>query len=973
MPVARRSTSAPRRAVNPVTIAKIPAKFISYSHTAFAYCAFILALIAGCYTHYYKIVENEYFGYPDEWFPSVSATTGDRYPARAIFQIFIALTSGPRFALVLLWYFYTTRSSQTSSPGFGKFLLVVGLIRTLSCGGWTYITSTDDHLAHDIAMVVYLLCTLPWQLGTLYTTPGKYPAARKWRRIFTCAFFGSLPPMIYYFIQHKVHRIPGAYTTYAFFEWSLILYDVAFDAVTAIDFQNFEFNIIDHSGTDASASVPALGATMAGRSQELISPAALHVLDLARGFLTETYLAYVSWSMLTSLALLIWYFPLWHMGLSGFEAFLFITQAPMILGIAPLRRLMAKYRGVFHLISLMGVASYLKQDPVWRLSLTAIGLGISMATWCATWFENRQSSASLERSVLTWGLGLLLHSLVKMAWYTENPIWPIMHKENGGVNAIGIALGVLASIDVLFRDLSSSSSEKPKQPKQSQLKGSWLSAAAGFGALFFALHSIFTDSCTVMRWSVGGYPSYGPEPVPWGAFTITVLALGLGLSSNQRLVLSVPWYALGCAGCAVFYVFSGWPAYFGGLALGMVLMSVTPALVRAMAAHGAFKTLATTYLVYNVLCLAHVWTVAYAFVPGGPLLRERTHWVLAAMMLLIGAGLLNARKQFVQEKKEPKISTQFHVFKDTRYMTRLSLIAIVAMSILVAFKRTVTRLTPVPYTTSEKSFTAGIWTIHFALDDDMWASEVRMRDAIRDLELDVVGLLESDTERIIMGNRDWAQFIAEDLGYYIDYGPSTMKHTWGCLMLSKFPIVKSTHHLLPSPVGELACAIHATLDVYGQEVDFIVSHNGQEEDPLDRKLQTTELARIMRESPNPFVFLGYVVTKPQQQPLYYILFDDGHINDIDPTDWDRWCQYIGYRGLRRVGYARVSHGRITDTEIQTGKFQIVDNPQEFWKASYDRLPESSIPPALRYPQMFYGEGVRGHRYHVFNEPRYFEH
>lgn len=38
----------------------------------------------------------------------------------------------------------------------------------------------------------------------------------------------------------------------------------------------------------------------------------------------------------------------------------------------------------------------------------------------------------------------------------------------------------------------------------------------------------------------------------------------------------------------------------------------------------------------------------------------------------------------------------------------------------------------------------------------------------------VIGLLESDTMRIIMGNRDWAQFIAEDLGYYVDY-VSTIK------------------------------------------------------------------------------------------------------------------------------------------------------------------------------------------------------
>lgn len=33
----------------------------------------------------------------------------------------------------------------------------------------------------------------------------------------------------------------------------------------------------------------------------------------------------------------------------------------------------------------------------------------------------------------------------------------------------------------------------------------------------------------------------------------------------------------------------------------------------------------------------------------------------------------------------------------------------------------------------------------------------------------LIGLLESDTQRIIMGNRDWAQYIAEDLGYYVDF------------------------------------------------------------------------------------------------------------------------------------------------------------------------------------------------------------
>lgn len=569
--------------MQPTTITKFGGKYVSYAHTICAYSAFLLALAVGCYTHYYKIVRNEYFGYPDEWFPSVSATTGDRYPARAIFQILIALTSGPRFALVFLWYFYTTRTARTSSRGFGMFLLLVGIVRTVSCGGWVYITSTDDHLTHDITMITYLVCTLPWQLGVVYTSARNNQQALKWRRIFTCAFFATLPPMIYYFLQHKIHKVPGAYTTYAFFEWSLILYDVAFDAVTALDFQTFELSLVDMSGGHAGAvPVTKEGSAAIGSPEDTISPTFLRSLIAMRGYATEAYLAFVFWSMLTSLALLIWYFPLWYMGISGYEAFLLITVAPMFLGIRPLRQLMAKYRGVFHLFSLIGVASYAFQDPAYRLSLTAIGLAISTMTWTATWFEARAHVGSLERSILIWGIGLVLHNVVKMAWWTENPIWPIMHEANGGRNMIGIILGVVAAIEVIIRDINSPSSHiehdlAPASPGQVTENSSWLMASCGFGAVLFALHSMYSDSSTIMRWTVDGYPNYGPEPVPWGVATIAALGLGLWISSMRRITTSMAWYAVGCIACAIFYCSAGWNAYYGGLVLGFYLMSIMPA------------------------------------------------------------------------------------------------------------------------------------------------------------------------------------------------------------------------------------------------------------------------------------------------------------------------------------------------------------------------------------------------------------
>lgn len=40
----------------------------------------------------------------------------------------------------------------------------------------------------------------------------------------------------------------AAYTIYAFFEWALVLFDVAFDAVTILDFDSLEIVVKDVKG-----------------------------------------------------------------------------------------------------------------------------------------------------------------------------------------------------------------------------------------------------------------------------------------------------------------------------------------------------------------------------------------------------------------------------------------------------------------------------------------------------------------------------------------------------------------------------------------------------------------------------------------------------------------------------------------------------------------------------------------------------
>ncbi|KAI1826546.1 Frag1/DRAM/Sfk1 family protein [Xylaria intraflava] len=952
-----------------VALVSFNAKWVSWAHTCVAYTAFLSALVVGMYLHFHKIVQNQYFGYPEEWFPSVSATIGDRYPERSFFMVFIAITSGPRFALVALWYLLTARPGK-SLP---KLVAAMGLFRTLTCGGWTYVTSTDNHDWHDIFMISYLVATIPWTAGCLALSPPNAKAI-KYRKYIATAFFTTIIPMVYFFIQHKIHRVAGAYTKYSFFEWSLILYDVAFDAVTALDFDTFEIIVKDVNGL--SKGLNSTQPTAILEKEEKIRTAAgvlntrfswSELFDTA----AEVYHGYVFWSMLTSLGILIWYFPLWHMGISGFEAFILSTISPLFLGIKSFRSLVVRNQRLFHLLSLSGVLAWKVTDPVYRLSTVGFGLSMACLAWSATLFSESAHESRLESKLIAWITGLVLSSAMKFAWRTNNPIWPIMNDSNGGHNGLGLGLALLATLRFTRKSpLTAGPRTEGKRTDSSVL------AALGVAGLLFGLHSLLSDTSTMILWVWEGYPVRGPLSAPHGWFTMAAMTAGLLAGIYQRrLICTWTAFGFGSIGATMLTLYANWFGYYGALIVAFYFTAVSVPLLTAASQKSPAITFGLGYLVYNFMLLFHVWVVAYAFVPGGPLVREHTDWIMITTMLLIGAGVFNLTSQNARSYKTQKPAAQGHHRK--YYTFTLGIINIFFLA--TAYMRFPTNDYR-PYHEESRVMTAGIWTIHFSLDNDMWSSEYRIRDLLKELEVDVIGLVESDLQRIIMGNRDTTQILAEELGMYVDYGPGPNKHTWGAALLSKFPILNSTHHLLPSPVGELAPAIHATLDVYGELVDVFVFHSGQEEDPEDRRLQAEYLSKLMGSSSRPSVLLSYLVTKPLKGNYNTYVSETSGMHDVDPSDWDRWCEYILYKYLQRVGYARVSRGTITDTELQVAKFVIPRGAEEKANiaamnddadARNRRVEEDEIPEGWKFPALFRGKGVRGHHYHVFDEPRYY--
>lgn len=971
---------------------KVNGKIIPIAHTVCASAAFIVALVTGCYLHYYKIIANAHYQYPDEWFPSVSATIGDRYPERSIFQILIALTALPRF-LLLLGQYYLYRSN---------WALLVGVLRTVSCGGWVYITSTDDHDVHDFFMISYIVLTLPYDfLVARKSKNGKYKYASMG------LFFGTLVPLIYWYIQHQIKIRPGAYSRYAYFEWSLIFLDIVFDGLFYQDFKDLEiilnimkgnestkiwlFQQVTHGPKAALKDSPnstrdlCITENMSSvhKNKNIIQVAEKPMIlqsshDDSSNTLDETantssllyllcnlYNSFIFWTMMTSLSCSIWHFPLWNMGASGYELAVLAYLSSIFLYI-PLAPQTIRQFG-YLLGGLITIGAVVVDYPEDRLMTVAIGTGFIMMTFAENVRYMASSTVNLTFAVV-WLLGLVCSVVIKMAFYSNNPLWAILYQEIDGQHDRAFLLMIICGmLSPYVNKIHFVSSKKSKKQITTLNK---VLVSIGFGSVIFNIHQLMTDSSTLIFWSWEGYKSenQGPLTWPWSFLVCASMLLGAVTSPYFYNSPNIPSLLLSLSTALLANKrVQGWHKFiYGGLPYVLSIMWIVPTYVSALSNGDAIWMFFISSSVHLILILIHLCCVAYAFLPYGWLFRESVELLLVASAALTIFGVLIAKNM---GSGPPRLSKKFY-----HYLLIISL----AISLWIgrAVYIVMPEEVPEPLYPETRLITAGIWTVHFGLDNNMWASENRMRDLIQDMELDVVGLLETDTQHILMGNRDITKKLSHDLNMYVDYGPGPNKNTWGCCLLSKFPILNSTHHLLPSPSGELAPAIHATLQTYDDIlVDVFVFHSGQEEDEVDRWLQSHYMAELMGSTDRPAILLSYLVTKPGKGNYNTYVSSKSGMHDIDPDDHERWCEYILYKNLKRTGYARVSRGSVTDTELQVGKFQVPDNDDlaDYAESLYT-LDEVEEPedPNLLFPDRFYGYGDRGHYYHVLDKPKYYE-
>jgi len=423
------------------------------------------------------------------------------------------------------------------------------------------------------------------------------------------------------------------------------------------------------------------------------------------------------------------------MGISGYEVLVMTSIAPYFLGIGSLRRFLTKNMMITSILSLTGLVAFSYPKPRTRLFVTGAGVFFSCLTLAAGFFAERHNPARLESKISAFSIGLIASSTAKFACYSNNPVWPIMNTENGGLNKAGLALGVLA---VLWSSRKSTSVQDTS-PKNARKRSSF-PISLGLAGLFFGLHSLLSDSSTMITWVWDGFPVTGPLAAPHGVFTLLSMGLGFVVGSfREGLSRSWPMFALGCISAVIFHNNHGWWGYYGALALASYLTSIIPSFIRTAVQHGPGKTFGNAFLLYNLLVLAHVWTVAYAFVPGGFLLRERTNLVMTITMSLIGAGVYSTAILSTTNKGKP--ASAINLSPSQRRVKSYFFCVLAALELAaigVAYMR-FPAMDYEPYNKGAKVVSAGIWTVHFGIDNHMWSSERRMRDLIKEMEVDIIG------------------------------------------------------------------------------------------------------------------------------------------------------------------------------------------------------------------------------------------
>ncbi|MGD2251346.1 MAG: endonuclease/exonuclease/phosphatase family protein [Anaerolineales bacterium] len=221
---------------------------------------------------------------------------------------------------------------------------------------------------------------------------------------------------------------------------------------------------------------------------------------------------------------------------------------------------------------------------------------------------------------------------------------------------------------------------------------------------------------------------------------------------------------------------------------------------------------------FLVMIFAHIFTTVYDYIPVvGPLFRDKFWLVHLVVGLALTAPMMLVGKQTLRGFSS---SERVGVPK-----AMWSVVLVVGVLCLAAVALT----SPRPPAQGDQTGSIRVLTynIQQGYSEEGTKNFQGQLDVLQSVDADVIGLQESDTNRIANGNVDIVRYFADNLDMYSYYGPKTVPGTFGIALLSRYPIENPRTFYMYSE-GEQTATIEAQITVGGRTFNVFVTHLGND-------------------------------------------------------------------------------------------------------------------------------------------------
>lgn len=306
-------------------------------------------------------------------------------------------------------------------------------------------------------------------------------------------------------------------------------------------------------------------------------------------------------------------------------------------------------------------------------------------------------------------------------------------------------------------------------------------------------------------------------------------------------VIPVPVLAVVLCGIALFFL----PVQFYNAVSYLVRPGIT------MKQVGAF--LGSAAVAFVVFILLSAFSLNYAYVPGMNILRDQIGTIM------IAAGVLTLIFVVWYRGSPTEDGTRISKGKNGSKVLTAALGVIIIAG---------TWSGPAIYQSHPAPEDEGLLVVTYNIQQGFNArgkiSPWEILEPLNQISPDIVGLQESDTDRISSTNVDIVQWLAHKLDMYCYFGPETRQQTYGVAILSKFPLYNTETYYLTS-VGEQTVLIRADIQWKGEPLSVYVTHLGETEE--DRTTQTSEILQILSENANRKILIGDFNSLPDSEQM----------------------------------------------------------------------------------------------------------